>query len=41
MVGREQSRLLELSGKVDWDADYDYKADRSRFRGPRRGSFGG
>ena len=27
---REQRRLLELFGKVDWDPDYDYKAERSR-----------
>ena len=27
---REQKRLLELFGKLDWDADYDYKAERSR-----------
>ncbi len=27
---REQRRLLELFGNVDWDPDYDYKAARSR-----------
>ncbi len=27
---REQKRLLELFGKLDWDPDYDYKAERSR-----------
>ena len=27
---REQKRLTELFGNLDWDADYDYKADRSR-----------
>jgi Arc/MetJ family transcription regulator len=27
---REQKRLIELFGNLDWDADYDYKADRSR-----------
>lgn len=27
---REQKRLLELFGKLEWDADYDYKAERSR-----------
>lgn len=27
---REQRRLLELFGKVDWNPDYDYKAQRSR-----------
>ena len=27
---REQSRWLDLVGKLDWDPDYDYKAERSR-----------
>lgn len=27
---REQRKLLELFGKLDWDAQYDYKAERSR-----------
>ena len=27
---REQSRLLELFACLDWDPDYDYKAERSR-----------
>ena len=27
---REQKHLLELFGKLEWDADYDYKAERSR-----------
>ena len=27
---REQKKLLELFGKLEWDADYDYKAERSR-----------
>lgn len=27
---REQKRVAELFGKLDWDADYDYKSDRSR-----------
>ena len=27
---REQKRLLELFGSLDWDPDYDYKAERSR-----------
>lgn len=27
---REQKRLLELFGKLSWDPDYDYKAERSR-----------
>ncbi|MDP1900221.1 MAG: type II toxin-antitoxin system VapB family antitoxin [Rubrivivax sp.] len=27
---REQRKLAELLGKLDWDASYDYKAERSR-----------
>lgn len=27
---REQRRLLELVGKLDWDATFDYKSARSR-----------
>ena len=27
---REQKRLLELFGNLDWDPDYDYKAERTR-----------
>ncbi len=27
---REQERLPELFGKLDWDGDYDYKMERSR-----------
>ena len=27
---REQRRLLELFGSLDWDIEYDYKAERSR-----------
>ncbi|MFT4195255.1 type II toxin-antitoxin system VapB family antitoxin [Ottowia sp.] len=27
---REQRRVLELMGKLEWDASYDYKAERSR-----------
>lgn len=27
---REQRQILDLFGKLDWDADYDYKAERSR-----------
>ena len=27
---REQRRDSELFGKLDWDASYDYKAERSR-----------
>ena len=27
---REQRRVLELMGKLDWDDSFDYKAERSR-----------
>lgn len=27
---REQKRLAELFGSLEWDADYDYKSERSR-----------
>lgn len=27
---RRQKLLLDLMGKLDWHADYDYKAERSR-----------
>ena len=27
---RRQKRLLDLMGKLDWDASYDYKAGRTR-----------
>lgn len=27
---REQKRLTELMGKLDWDGSFDYKAERSR-----------
>ena len=27
---REQKKLLELFGKLEWDPEYDYKAERSR-----------
>lgn len=27
---REQERLLELFGKLDWDDQYDYKRERTR-----------
>jgi Arc/MetJ family transcription regulator len=27
---REQRRIAELLGKLDWDDSYDYKAERSR-----------
>jgi hypothetical protein len=26
----EQGRVAELFGSLDWDANYDYKAERSR-----------
>ncbi len=27
---RRQKRLLDLFGKLDWEASYNYKADRTR-----------
>jgi hypothetical protein len=27
---REQKRLRELFGQLEWDPDYDYKSERSR-----------
>jgi Arc/MetJ family transcription regulator len=27
---RNQKKLLDLMGQLDWDKDYDYKAERSR-----------
>ncbi len=27
---RQQKRMLELLGKLDWDPSYDYKAERTR-----------
>lgn len=27
---RRQKRVLELFGKLEWDAAYDYKAERNR-----------
>jgi Arc/MetJ family transcription regulator len=27
---REQARLVELFGSLDWDPDFDYKSERSR-----------
>lgn len=27
---REQGRLLELFGSLEWDPDFDYKRERSR-----------
>jgi hypothetical protein len=27
---RQQKRVLDLMGKLEWDKSYDYKAERSR-----------
>jgi hypothetical protein len=27
---REQKRIIELFGKLEWDESYDYKAERTR-----------
>ncbi len=27
---REQERILDLFGKLDWDEDFDYKRERHR-----------
>ena len=27
---REQRKVAELFGKLEWDSEYDYKAERSR-----------
>jgi len=27
---REQKRIADLFGKLDWDSSFDYKAERSR-----------
>lgn len=27
---RQQKRVVDLMGKLDWDTSYDYKAERSR-----------
>ena len=27
---REQKRVVELMGKLEWDTSFDYKAERSR-----------
>lgn len=27
---RQQRRVVELMGKLEWDASFDYKAERSR-----------
>ena len=31
---RDQQRLLDLFGKLDWDDEYDYKRERTRQRFP-------
>ena len=28
---RDQKRILELFGKLEWDDSFDYKAERSRY----------
>ena len=33
-VRRDQQRLLDLFGKLDWDDEYDYKRERTRQRLP-------
>ena len=30
LARREQQKMLELFGKLEWDASYDYKRERSR-----------
>ena len=30
LARREQKKMLELFGKLEWDASYDYKRERSR-----------
>ena len=30
LARREQRKIIELFGKIDWDADYDYKQGRMR-----------
>ncbi len=30
LARREQRKMLELFGKLEWDASYDYKRERSR-----------
>lgn len=29
---RSQKQILDLFGKLDWDPDYDYKAERDRVK---------
>ena len=30
LARREQSKIVELFGKIDWDPGYDFKKERSR-----------
>ena len=30
LARREQRKIVELFGKIDWDPDYNHKAERSR-----------
>ena len=30
IAGREQRRLLDLFGEIEWDEDFDHKRERSR-----------
>ena len=30
LARREQRKIVELFGKIDWDPDYDFKKERSR-----------
>ena len=30
LARRRQKAMLELAGKLEWDAEYDYKKERSR-----------
>jgi len=32
IAGREQRRVAQLFGELEWDPGYDYKAERSRAR---------
>jgi hypothetical protein len=34
---REQKRVAELFGKLEWDTTFDYKAERARKRSLERG----
>ncbi len=30
LARREQAKIIELFGTLEWDPDYDYKAERTR-----------